>query len=209
MNRFGVLVSLFVFIALVMSGSKVYAKTAVFNGVEISNSVASGYNIRINSDGVVKYSSKAPSKNKFLINLKNVKMTNNINPAYKNVSGVEYVIIKPIFNGVQIEINAKNAKNSTLSFSGASVPYKSSTGKYALLICAISLLVLFKKHKQNKFSVSISPEENNILKTAFDSRDGFIARSLGARVIPSQPMVQNVRKVKFLSDYEVREINLR
>ena len=209
MNRFGVLVSLFIFIALVIPGSRVYAKTAVLNGVELSKSASSGYNVLINSDGVVKYSSNSPAKNKFLIDLKNIKMINNINPVYKNVSDVEYVIIKPVFNGVQIEITAKDAKNSNLSFSGEAVPYKSAGGKYILMFLGVSLMLLFKRHKKNQLSVSISPEENDILKTAFSSRSGLIARGLGARVIPSQPMVQNVRKVKFLSDYEVKELNLR
>ncbi|MCR4880998.1 MAG: hypothetical protein K6A44_03490 [bacterium] len=205
-----VLCSVFIFIAIVISGSKVYAKNGIINSVVISDSKNYGYEIKLNTDKKAFYSQKNLSDDKIILEVKGLTVSQKTETIYQNASNLEHVIIKPILNGTVIEISGKNAaKSSLVSPNGiAKAPAHTPLKIFSAILIGAALLML-KRRKQNKFStkISVADEENKILKVAFERKGGLIARSTGIKRMPIQPA--NVRKVSFEETSTIRELNLK
>ena len=205
-----VLCSVFIFIAIVISGSKVYAKNGSLNSVVISDSKNSGYEIKLNTNKKAFYDQKTLSNDKIILEVRGLTTSPQTEAIYQNASNLEHVIIKPVLNGTVIEISGKNAaKSSVVSSNGIAKTPAHSPLKIFFAILAGAALLTLKRRKQNKFStkISVADEENKILKVAFERKGGLIARSTGIKRMPVQPA--NVRKVTFEENSTIRELNLK
>lgn len=212
MNKLqSILCSVFIFIAIVINAPETYAKNVLLDGVIISGNPNEGYDVILDTKNQVKYTTQKISDNKIILNLKNMTPTSDAKAIYKNAVGLEYVLIKPSFNGTTIEISGQNTVNNEVLFPQNSIPYKENNWGYAVggfaLLLGILGLLKTKKNRQFSAKISVVDEENKILKVALESKDGLIVRPQGAKRL--QPQKQNIRKVNFDRDYDFKTVKIK
>lgn len=247
--------STMIFIAVILAGPQVLAKTTTLNGVEISSSNSRGYDIVLNTDNQTKIQKKSNEADTLVLDLKNTKVSKETNTIYKNADGIEHVILKPEANNLQIEINGKSAGNSNVSINNelAALPQNYNDTVYInkplnayapiheieeetqsvsfigllksiknsqtlksiinssnigwitcfLLMFGFLLKTQFKNQNRSQINVKIgnNTEDNNILKTALERREGLIAESLGSQrrtqLRPKPQYSTNIQKTNY------------
>ena len=101
-------------LAFCISMSNVFANT--LSEVEI-NAVDSGYGIVLKTDEAAQMKKIVSSDNKMTIELKDVKVSEDINTVYNNVANIDNVTISPVSkNDIKIVFKVKDISNSKVSF---------------------------------------------------------------------------------------------
>ena len=101
-------------LAFCISMSNVFANT--LSEVEI-NAVDSGYGIVLKTDEAAQMKKIVSSDNKMTIELKDVKVSEDINTVYNNVANIDNVTISPVSkNDIKIVFKGKDISNSKVSF---------------------------------------------------------------------------------------------
>lgn len=111
------------FLGLSLSMLSVMADENVLQSIEIVP-VKDTYNIVLTSDKAVDVKKSVQAPNKITLNLKDIRVSKNLNTVYNNVSNVDTVMVEPAGNGVSIFFQAENAQGASISFDAinASVP---------------------------------------------------------------------------------------
>jgi len=133
-----------VFLVLIF-GMSVFAADNFLNTVVVEEHDGYPY-IVLRADAVSKIKKKADGNDRLILTLKNLKAAQDVNTIYKNVLGIDGLIIQKDGNDLQLFIEAKDISRANIVFetpNSAPITVSDDTtdGKFALSI--ISAIVLF------------------------------------------------------------------
>lgn len=105
-------------VVLIVSALVTFSGNNKLNSINVvSNSSNSGYKITLNTTEIAKIKRTIESDTRMVLELKNIKQSENISTSYKNARNIESVIVLPSSrNSLKVIIQGKNISNSTLGF---------------------------------------------------------------------------------------------
>lgn len=121
------------FLGLFLSMTTVFAEDNVLQTIEIVP-VKDTYNIVFTADKAVDVKKTVKASNQINLNLKDIRVSKNLNTVYNNVSNVDTVMVEPAGNGINIFFQAENAQGTSVSFDSIApiLPTKQTTQKLQL-----------------------------------------------------------------------------
>ena len=140
-----ILCSAFIFIAMILQGTNVYAKDGILNGIKIYDRANSGYEVTLDVNKPSTYIQKTISKDKILIKIQNTKPSKNLTTSYKNASNLGHVMLKTSSSGTIIEISGTNASDSSIIFPNGISKSNSMFWQIFLLFIISGAVISFKK----------------------------------------------------------------
>lgn len=106
------------FLGVFISILSVRAEENILQTIEIVP-VKDTYNIVLMADKAVDIKKSVDAPNKITLKMKDITASKNLNTIYNNVSNVDYVMVEPDGNGINVFFQAENAENASVTFDSA------------------------------------------------------------------------------------------
>lgn len=155
--------NLLLFLVLIF-GINVFAADNFLNSVVIEENDGNS-SIVLRADSVSKIKKKSDGTDRLVLTLKDVKAAGDVNTIYKNIFGVDGLIIQSDGNDLQIYIEAKDISKANIVFetpnsAPITVSNDASDGKF--LLCLISALLVFLTVASAKNITNAEPQQKDI-----------------------------------------------
>ena len=150
-------------ILFLFTGLSAFAADNYLNSIVIENSDI-GEAIVLRSDSIAKIKKEIDSADRIVLTVKNIKQSPDINTLYKNISGVDGLIIQNDGSDLKIYVEAKDISNAKVIFETPnSAPIiVNDTQNESRMIWSISSILILLAIMHSAKNISSNPKEKDI-----------------------------------------------